>query len=694
MTSFENTAREQSMEQARLMDEGQRLRLELEKEEVAGRLLRQRADEVEEEQGRLAEAEDFESADALSVKLELLRDDIKKSAERVVSLSAQITAADEGLDKSRREQATLLEATIKGLSNLRRQQQEEVEKYSRSHRKRLSAEEARVKAEEERVNMERSGVAREEAALDEEKREIEAVIMSQTEEVQASKEEMELRLMGVTAEIRSLEKALAEKRQQEKDLKSDLAVVETKIGEVRKKYDRRLQRIHERVVDLNSDSQACKREEDAIQQMRLSYEADRDKFAKTEADIDRWLESVQSEIDVASELRSTLDFVRKPVAATKDPEAEAALVTLKQSVVKADAALNNSITALRGVHDKIGQLTDEDSDITEKIPILESEKKAHATNKRFKEAAAVAKTLKSMMSRKDEIAEFLQSSAGELAAAEANVELAKSELDDSRSQLREAEKGADIVRFNGLLLHAKELLKSCRKAEKAAATTDDGDSTTGTLTRLAHSLLDAELQAVLAAASEIKAKHDLPDSLDFEGESEYDETHNTAEIDEGDHAPLESTEDDLVAEESVEVCEEVVDRNDAADLTESGDGDSSSARNEDDAQPVTEDIADVQSVEDNRAQDIHRAKDLIATLDQKEAELEAAVDAEEYDDAADLSEQVDDIKKELQSVFLKYNISRDEVLAEAELENNAEQSPVETTEDAVPQSDDESADVN
>ena len=41
--------------------------------------------------------------------------------------------------------------------------------------------------------------------------------------------------------------------------------------------------------------------------------------------------------------------------------------------------------------------------MAEKIPALKAEKKAHATNKKFKEAAEVVKTLKTLTTRKDEV---------------------------------------------------------------------------------------------------------------------------------------------------------------------------------------------------------------------------------------------------------------------------------------------------
>ncbi|CAE7813699.1 unnamed protein product, partial [Symbiodinium microadriaticum] len=222
ISSYETQARDLAAEYAYLFEEERSMNAELEKEEINGRMLQQKVEETEMEQAKLAEAEDFESADALSAEVQI-------AAQRVHSLRESIAENEEATATNRRNQSLLLDTTVKGLSNLRRQQIEEVEKFYEDNRKRLKKEDGRISMEEERVSMERSGVAREESALEEERQEIETAIHAQTEEVQQDKTDMEMRLMGVTAEIRNLEKLLAEKRQQEKDLKRDLSVVESKI---------------------------------------------------------------------------------------------------------------------------------------------------------------------------------------------------------------------------------------------------------------------------------------------------------------------------------------------------------------------------------------------------------------------------------------------------------------------------------
>jgi hypothetical protein len=68
---FQKYVSEEANLQLQLVEKGRSLRLGLDREEINGRRLQKQVDETEKEQLRLAEAEEFELADALSVKVRL-----------------------------------------------------------------------------------------------------------------------------------------------------------------------------------------------------------------------------------------------------------------------------------------------------------------------------------------------------------------------------------------------------------------------------------------------------------------------------------------------------------------------------------------------------------------------------------------------------------------------------------------------
>jgi hypothetical protein len=399
---------------------------------------------------------------------------VADSASHAIQLQQEIIQNDQQLLSVRSTQSSLFDSTVKGLNNLLRQQKEEIDKYLSANQLRLREDDVRITAEEDRVQMERSGVAREDASLDEEKNEIEGVINSQTVEIERERENIEMTLMGVTAEIKQLEIKLAQKKKEELELRSGLSVVEEKISVVRKKYERRLQRIHERVIDLTSDSEACRREEEVISQQRKLYLEDKTFVESTEQDVDSWLLWMEGEIEITTRLKTSLEKIRlsdssSPASPSKSdshsPEHQA-LVLLKEKVSLSESEVAVAVTALKSAQELVGQLMDEDADITEKLPQLEAEKKAHATNKRFKEAGNIAKTIKTLSTRKEEIAEQLQHSAESIAAAEGEVEAKKECHAIALRELKEAERSVDIARLSALVVQIKELRRANQKALK------------------------------------------------------------------------------------------------------------------------------------------------------------------------------------------------------------------------------------
>jgi hypothetical protein len=69
IAQYEVQARDLAAEYSFLGEEARSMKLELEKEEISGRMLQQRVEDTEAQQAKLAEAEDFESADALSTEV-------------------------------------------------------------------------------------------------------------------------------------------------------------------------------------------------------------------------------------------------------------------------------------------------------------------------------------------------------------------------------------------------------------------------------------------------------------------------------------------------------------------------------------------------------------------------------------------------------------------------------------------------
>ena len=119
------------------------------------------------------------------------------------------------------------------------------------------------------------------------------------------------------------------------------------------------------------------------------------------------------------------------------------------------------------------------------------EKKTHAALKRFKEAAASSKDIKTLTSRKDEIDHELELVSVELAACRERISARESALSEAKTALRAAQKDTDLKRFEVLLEKARLLVK-CKEELQCSAHSSDTK-----LAAIAIELLSVELQVCL-----------------------------------------------------------------------------------------------------------------------------------------------------------------------------------------------------
>ena len=201
--------------------------------------------ETEARQTALAEAEDYDAAEALTATVEALQQEHAAAAARLGGLGQESAEAAAALNTRRTEQRGRLEAVVGKLEALRRaaQQQaggaeegdeggasgsssssssssggggggggDEDDGEDAREAAALEGEAERLEAERERLATERSSVARDRSNVESERAEYENQILRQTESEYAAKVALSERLDGVSGEIEELEAQLAEKR--------------------------------------------------------------------------------------------------------------------------------------------------------------------------------------------------------------------------------------------------------------------------------------------------------------------------------------------------------------------------------------------------------------------------------------------------------------------------------------------------
>eukprot|EP01034_Spumella_vulgaris_P025214 gene25214-31645_t len=517
--------------------EHKQIRSDIDKATHASTDLRARLVGLEAEQNRLAQEEEFERAEALGVTIDAARADIEENTDHVNILKA---TANELSDSFLSEREALLKRIASVQSELitvkvALDEELAINNASGPHKKSRAdeLEESRLRAEQDRISLEKSHFEREESQLANELQVTEEAIRTQSGDYQTSRETVEMNLMSVQSEIKRLEQQLLAKREEEKGLLQDLTTVETKINEVRKKYERQLQRIHDRSAALQATKFECLAEERALDAEQEVFFGKMREASEAREALTRWTGAVENNLKalglfvegikgndelLASQQRSLLSLVS---AISACDSSDTKHNTLVESLESCSIALSGAQNALEGLEAQMAALTTESRSISEQIPKLEVEKKTHATSKRFKEAAAVAKDIKDFQARREEIDAEVKSVGVAMDEQTLLVEVSREKHNLAVEELKEAHRQEDITRFEALLTMARQLRRN-RVTIKRKDSDFVGEDLKPFLALYAtmESLLEDELSAVLSEAELIKQKHSLTQSLEPEPEPE------------------------------------------------------------------------------------------------------------------------------------------------------------------------------
>lgn len=414
--------------------------------------------ENEEEQQRLAQIEEFEKADALSVILDTLRRRSKIVEDRIAQVIDVLASTQVEMSQIYSQRASTLSRMLERFKNLVMEQQVEREKLEKKRDLYIESTDSRLRIEEQRVALEKSHVEKENASVQEDKKVIEDAISVQLTDVSGTRVEYESRLLSVSAEIRELETRLAAKREEERELQTEIETLDVRVREVRKKYDRQLIRLEDRQVVLEKSKTECAQEERALAEERSMYEREVSEQTKVIDHIGKWIKAVNVEDIVLTKIKNALseqDSVDATVMSEATPTTN--LTELRAKCSEMNSLIQQSLNEKDALELHIGHLQEEESDLNERLPKLEIEKKAHAAARRFKEAGVVAKDIKDITARAEEIKSEIQTTQEKISANLDSFSLSQKAYNEELSKLLEAEKESELRNFTAIFSRAKRL---------------------------------------------------------------------------------------------------------------------------------------------------------------------------------------------------------------------------------------------
>jgi len=646
-SNFDATIRNLCKVKEDSQNEVRNMRSEIDKEEQLLRNLQIKLSDQEKEQHKLAEQEEFEKADVLSSAIEKLRIDIDIHQKNIQKLNSIVDNAEKKLSQASLAHESAVIKVINSLQDFSSKIVFEKTKIIDDSKERHDREDSRLKSEEDRISLEQKHVEKAEEVLNEELRTTEDAIQAQSGDAVTQEAELNDKLAIVAMEIDALEAQLSLKREEEKKLKIEMTSIQGKVLEIRKKYDRQLKNIKERKDVIETNKYECQKEKNLLDKERASLDKDIEHTSKLIEEMNVSKESVDYDIQIIGILQKAQNSNLGSISTTAD-KATGVYDEFKRALSEASIMLSDAIVAQSALTKKIESLGAENKDIDDKIPKLETEKKAHAAAKRFKEAAAVAKDIQTLKSKQEDNSKEIDEITAQIPnQADIIFNLRQKEV-EAKAKLLAAQKDEDINHFTKLRKRVKELQVAKRTILNISKPVKLKDACICSI--------DAELNGVLAEATIIKAEHGLTESLeDIDDDEDDEDNDNAADTNVGN---VTTTNNDIVESNDIIPTTDVViednnnsnNNNDIDNVVETNiDVDESETLDTNESAPATND------------QDLEQAKYLLQVITETEKLLTTASESEQYEDAAIYQEKLEELLPMLQEELIKIKLTEEDV---------------------------------
>eukprot|EP01038_Epipyxis_sp_PR26KG_P010494 gene10494-14105_t len=645
--------------------------------------------DLEAEQINYAQLEEFDKADAITTQIEELSLLVQQQTENLRQIKFSSNQVPTALERERIHHLSRIETISNSLNASKNIILNELEKNDEEKKLRFEVEEARLRAEYDRITMEKSHIEREEEALSNDIKVTDEAIRSQSGDFYNKRSEIEITVFAVQAEIRQLEEQLALKRNEETRLLKDVQLIDSRINEVKKKYDRQLSRIQDRKEALNITKEECLQEESLLKSEQDSFQNEQKNALHDSMGITKFIKGMEIDLSVLEivgglNLKENKEQMTSVICLLLENDNnvfienengnDSELIRLTETMHSIIAELQHLNTSVKDLDDEVENCLYETKVILENIPKLEIDKKSHATAKRFKEAAAVAKEIKDLSSRKEELDGQIESIQ---IKKESHIKLI-SETDEKLLQISEklnvARKSQDLKRFDNIfkqLQHLKnQIIITRSKLQKksllyndssAAESVGDGGVGVTDICSVYLKLLEYEHKALFDEAIRIQTLHHIEAELVFDiietvpiSSDIVDENDDMSVSNLSSTFPI-ITSEEIILSEKEEIIEDNI-PTDASDGVEDG-------QNIAEDNVVHDSGPGPQAEEVNNEELIGQAKLIVTEIDECNAKLQIATDTEDYDAADSIYQELESKKESLNLLLTALNMSEEELIA-------------------------------
>lgn len=521
---------------------------------------------AEQQQANYALIEDFDNADAMNQVIETHHGEIGKKLSSLDELKVATKELEVTYNEERHQCISDFFNAISALNSTKQSLEKAVWEMKIVTNSQIQNEADRISAELERVSLEKSNFEREEEALTADTTRIEELMRSQTVDLDKRKADLEVNINVVEIKIQALEEELRKKRSELDSYRDEWNKVSNKLHDSHKKYDRQLQRLSDRRSTLLESKNECLSEELALLQERQDITDQERRETDKKQSLLLWVSTLDASIKVAEVFHSKM-ISRVNASPTAEPliASMPSLQSLEsddQCIL--DASLQEATEVLSIAQEEVLRVERQGEQVLisiklifDQIPKLEADKKQHASNKRFKEAASVANEIKMLIARKEVLDRELEEVEQRRLVVTDSIAALESNRDAALAAATDAQRAANMQRFDSLSLRYKEIrhLMIILDKNKSTSLSKDIDlevTANNNFYETMGSFLGAELSSITLEAEAIQDKYRLPQSLEQSVEEALRISIEEEIADDGLEAEVDRTIDSPVVESTIE----------------------------------------------------------------------------------------------------------------------------------------------
>ena len=315
--------------------------------------------------------------------------------------------------------------------------------------------------EQERLQNDLKHIERDAELIADERKELEKAISEQSGEFEKLRDQARSRLTAVEDEIEELRKQLQQKQKEAAELRTEAAGHDESVLKVRVKFARQLTRLQKKEMTIKDNREEWEAEKRTFETNKQLHDDQVRDHSEAMLARDSLLDALGKEIELSDSFASIVaKEIGFDVNAGKDePECDNEMAQMQANVVKCEAAVSESKSALKTVVTLLKNLEDEIQGLDMQIPVLEDIKKRAAEKRDFKGASKASKEIKEATTRLTECKEDLGNEiVNRKAAAESELAKLEEELEKARTIANEMERESGMATMKRLADNIKRLV--------------------------------------------------------------------------------------------------------------------------------------------------------------------------------------------------------------------------------------------